>query len=88
MRAVLQTGGRNDCESVVRARFPEVADALDWLAQALPARSEQSGDGANLTGPRLTGTGRVSSQASRARSTRSASPRECRIAGRVSSRGG
>jgi 4-diphosphocytidyl-2-C-methyl-D-erythritol kinase len=33
MRALSQTGGRNDCESVVRARFPEVADALDWLAQ-------------------------------------------------------
>ncbi len=33
MRALFQTGGRNDCESVVRARFPEVADALDWLAQ-------------------------------------------------------
>jgi 4-diphosphocytidyl-2-C-methyl-D-erythritol kinase len=33
MRALFQTGGRNDCESVVRARFPEVADALDWLAR-------------------------------------------------------
>ncbi len=43
MRAAFQTGGRNDCESVVRAQFPEVADALDWLSQH--------------GGARLTGTG-------------------------------
>jgi 4-diphosphocytidyl-2-C-methyl-D-erythritol kinase len=48
MRAFFQTGGRNDCESVVRARFPEVAETLDWLARHAPAR---------LSGPRLTGTG-------------------------------
>jgi 4-diphosphocytidyl-2-C-methyl-D-erythritol kinase len=28
----LASGGRNDCESVVRRRYPEVARALDWLA--------------------------------------------------------
>ena len=33
MRAAFLTSGRNDCESVVRAQFPEVADALDWLGQ-------------------------------------------------------
>ncbi len=49
MRAFLQTGGRNDCESVVRARFPEVAEALDWLARNVPATPDQR--------PRLTGTG-------------------------------
>jgi len=43
MRALLQTGGRNDCESVVRARFPEVADALDWLAQFGPSRLTGTG---------------------------------------------
>jgi 4-diphosphocytidyl-2-C-methyl-D-erythritol kinase len=43
MRALFQTGGRNDCESVVRARFPEVADALDWLAQLAPARLTGTG---------------------------------------------
>jgi 4-diphosphocytidyl-2-C-methyl-D-erythritol kinase len=53
MRAAFPTGGRrvagrNDCESVVRARFPEVADTLDWLAVHAPAR---------LSGPLLTGTG-------------------------------
>ena len=40
----LATGSRNDCEPVVRARYPEVAEALDWLA----ARSGAA---------RLTGTG-------------------------------
>lgn len=29
----LQQGGHNDCEAVVRALHPEVADALDWLRQ-------------------------------------------------------
>lgn len=43
MRALFQTGGRNDCESVVRARFPEVADALDWLAQFGAARLTGTG---------------------------------------------
>jgi 4-diphosphocytidyl-2-C-methyl-D-erythritol kinase len=28
----LASGGRNDCLSVVRRRFPEVARALDWLS--------------------------------------------------------
>ena len=48
MRAALQAAGRNDCESVVRKRFPAVADTLDWLAQHAPARQ---------SGPLLTGTG-------------------------------
>jgi len=30
--ALLASGGRNDCEPVVRARFPEVAEAFDWLS--------------------------------------------------------
>src|SRR6516165_5596500 len=33
IRAFFQSGGRNDCEPVVRARSPEVAAALDWLAR-------------------------------------------------------
>jgi 4-diphosphocytidyl-2-C-methyl-D-erythritol kinase len=41
--AVPEGGGRNDCELVVRQRYPEVAAALDWLR----AR----------TTTRLTGTG-------------------------------
>jgi 4-diphosphocytidyl-2-C-methyl-D-erythritol kinase len=43
LRAVFQTGGRNDCESVVRARFPEVAAALDWLERLVPARLTGTG---------------------------------------------
>ncbi|HVY82978.1 MAG TPA: 4-(cytidine 5'-diphospho)-2-C-methyl-D-erythritol kinase [Steroidobacteraceae bacterium] len=43
MRAFFQTGGRNDCEGVVRARFPEVAEALDWLARFAPARLTGTG---------------------------------------------
>jgi 4-diphosphocytidyl-2-C-methyl-D-erythritol kinase len=29
----LAGAGRNDCEPVVRSRYPEVAEALDWLGQ-------------------------------------------------------
>lgn len=29
---LLERGGRNDCEAVVRRRYPEVGRALDWLA--------------------------------------------------------
>ncbi len=39
----LASGGRNDCVAVVRRRYPEVAQALDWLAE--------------FGTPRLTGTG-------------------------------
>lgn len=35
--------GRNDCEPVVRARVPEVAEALDWLARHAPARLTGTG---------------------------------------------
>ncbi len=43
IRAFFEGGGRNDCEPVVRAQFPEVAEALEWLGRFAP--------------PRLTGTG-------------------------------
>jgi len=43
MRAFLESGGRNDCEAVVRARFPEVGDALDWLGRSAPARLTGTG---------------------------------------------
>jgi 4-diphosphocytidyl-2-C-methyl-D-erythritol kinase len=33
IRAFLAGGGRNDCTSTVRARYPEVAEALDWLKE-------------------------------------------------------
>jgi 4-diphosphocytidyl-2-C-methyl-D-erythritol kinase len=40
----LSAGGRNDCEPVVRRRYPAVADALDWAA------SRSGGRPARLTG--------------------------------------
>lgn len=43
IRAFFGSGGRNDCEPVVRARVPEVADALDWLATLAPARLTGTG---------------------------------------------
>ena len=39
----LASGGRNDCEPVVRRRFPEVAEALDWLGRFAPARLTGTG---------------------------------------------
>ena len=30
--AVPKDGGRNDCEPVVRRRYPQVAEVLDWFA--------------------------------------------------------
>ncbi|MGC1729274.1 MAG: 4-(cytidine 5'-diphospho)-2-C-methyl-D-erythritol kinase [Steroidobacteraceae bacterium] len=43
IRAFFQSGGRNDCEPVVRARYPEVAEALGWLAPR--ARGRLTGTG-------------------------------------------
>jgi 4-diphosphocytidyl-2-C-methyl-D-erythritol kinase len=43
MRGFLETGGRNDCEAVVRARFPAVGEALEWLARHAPARLTGTG---------------------------------------------
>ena len=43
IRAHFESGGRNDCEPVVRSRFPEVANALDWLGQFAIARLTGTG---------------------------------------------
>ncbi len=43
IRAFLREGGRNDCEGVVRRRYPEVARALDWLGQFGQARLTGTG---------------------------------------------
>jgi 4-diphosphocytidyl-2-C-methyl-D-erythritol kinase len=43
IRAFLAEGGRNDCVATVRSRYPDVAEALDWLGK--------------VSDPRLTGTG-------------------------------
>jgi 4-diphosphocytidyl-2-C-methyl-D-erythritol kinase len=43
IRGFLMAGGRNDCEPVVRRRFPAVAEALDWLGRIAPARLTGTG---------------------------------------------
>ena len=47
----LMTGGRNDCEPVVRRRFPAVAEALDWLEGFAPARLTGTGSCASAAMP-------------------------------------
>ena len=41
--ALLASGGRNDCEPVVRERYRDVAAAIDWLARFAPARLTGTG---------------------------------------------
>lgn len=43
IRAFLAGGGRNDCTATVRERYPEVAEALDWLQQFGEARLTGTG---------------------------------------------
>jgi 4-diphosphocytidyl-2-C-methyl-D-erythritol kinase len=43
IRGLFEAATRNDCEPVVRARFPEVGDALDWLGQFAEARLTGTG---------------------------------------------
>jgi 4-diphosphocytidyl-2-C-methyl-D-erythritol kinase len=43
IRAFFESGGRNDCEPVVSARSPEVAQALEWLSRLAPAHLTGTG---------------------------------------------
>ena len=43
IRSFLLEGGRNDCEPVVTARYPEVRRALDWLRRSAPASMTGTG---------------------------------------------
>jgi len=43
IRAFFETGGRNDCEPVVRTRYRQVGEALDWLSRVAPARLTGTG---------------------------------------------
>lgn len=43
MADLLAGRGRNDCEAVVRRRFPAVGEALDWLGRFAPARLTGTG---------------------------------------------
>ena len=49
IRDFLERGGRNDCESVVRKHYKEVANALDWLGEFAPTKL--TGTGACLFAP-------------------------------------
>lgn len=43
IRDFLAGGGRNDCTSTVRGRYPEIAEALDWLEEFGNARLTGTG---------------------------------------------
>jgi 4-diphosphocytidyl-2-C-methyl-D-erythritol kinase len=43
IRALFESGGRNDCEPVVRRMRPEVGEALDWLGRFAPVRLTGTG---------------------------------------------
>ena len=43
IRGFFESGGRNDCEPVVRRLCPEVGEALDWLSRFAPARLTGTG---------------------------------------------
>jgi len=43
IRDFLEVGGHNDCESVVRNLYPQVAEVLDWLGQFAVARMTGTG---------------------------------------------
>ena len=46
MRGFFESGARNDCEHVVRSRYPAVADALDWLVAHGAPQARLTGTGA------------------------------------------
>jgi 4-diphosphocytidyl-2-C-methyl-D-erythritol kinase len=62
LRAFFQGGGRNDCEPVVRSRFTEVAEALDWLAKFAPARLTGTGSCVVAAFPRAIDAERVAAR--------------------------
>lgn len=43
IRGFFESGGRNDCEGVVRSLCPEVGEVLDWLGRFAPARLTGTG---------------------------------------------
>jgi 4-diphosphocytidyl-2-C-methyl-D-erythritol kinase len=43
IRGFLAAGGRNDCTACVRGRYPEIAEAIDWLQEFGEARLTGTG---------------------------------------------
>ena len=62
IRAFFESGGRNDCESTVRARVPAVAEALDWLSAYAPARLTGTGSCIFATFPSAAAAERVAAR--------------------------
>jgi 4-diphosphocytidyl-2-C-methyl-D-erythritol kinase len=63
IRAFFESGGRNDCEAVVRALAPGVAEALEWLSRFAPARLTGTGSCVFAACERAADAERVAAQA-------------------------
>jgi 4-diphosphocytidyl-2-C-methyl-D-erythritol kinase len=62
IRAFFEAGGRNDCEPVVRARVPAVAEALDWLSAHASAQLTGTGSCLFATFPTAAAAERVAAR--------------------------
>jgi len=63
IRAFFESGGRNDCESVVRSLVPGVSEALEWLTRFAPARLTGTGSCVFAAFERAADAERVAAQA-------------------------
>jgi 4-diphosphocytidyl-2-C-methyl-D-erythritol kinase len=63
IRAFFESGGRNDCEAVVRALTPGVAEVLEWLSRFAPARLTGTGSCVFAACERAADAERVAAQA-------------------------
>jgi 4-diphosphocytidyl-2-C-methyl-D-erythritol kinase len=63
IRAFFESGGRNDCEAVVRALAPGVSEALEWLGRFAPARLTGTGSCVFAAYERAADAERVAAQA-------------------------
>ena len=63
IRAFFESGGRNDCEAVVRSLAPGVSEALEWLARFAPARLTGTGSCVFAAWERAADAERVAAQA-------------------------
>jgi len=66
IRAFREQGGHNDCVATVRARYAEVAEALDWLGKYAPAQLTGTGACAFAAMPNAQLANQVNAQIPRA----------------------
>jgi 4-diphosphocytidyl-2-C-methyl-D-erythritol kinase len=59
IRGFFAQGGRNDCTATVRGRYPEIAEALDWLGEFGDARLTGTGACVFLAVPDLQAAQRI-----------------------------